>query len=247
MATLEEIEKLLDKKMVDAIEKLLDKKLVILRQQITTDINQSIEENRKNIFSNSATLVGHTEELESLNEQHKQHEEKINELQKQLDKQNNELDELTNRTMRTNIVIRGLPEVAKEDTKQQLCEYLATLSREDPQVIHEKIDRAHRTPGPPRDDGKPRNIFANLIYSVDCKYYVNLSSKHCAKNKNSDDTVRVDHQYTKAVLDRRNLAMLERKKILKAKEYATCHLVYPAKLFGKKDVNQKDSEFIKAF
>ena len=232
MATLEEI------------EKLLDKKLAVLRQEITADIKQSIEENRKNIAGNAATLEGLTEQFETLKEQQQI---KITELQEQLDKQNDEIDELTNRTMRTNIVIRGLPEKAKEDTKKELCDYLATLSREDPRSIYQRIDRAHRTPGPPRNDGKPRNIFANLVKSVDCKFYVDLNSKHCAKNKNSPDTTRVDHQYTKSVLERRNLAMIERKKLLAEKKYVTCHLGYPAKLFGKVDIKQEQSDFIKAF
>ena len=229
---------------LDEIEKLLDKKLVLLRQQITDDIKESIEQNRRNIAGNAATLDGHTEQLETLKEQQQN---KIDDLQELLTKQNNEIDDLTNRTMRNNIVIKGLPEGAKEDTKKELCDYLASLSLEDPRDIYQKIDRAHRPPGEPPEDGKPRNIFANLIRSVDCKYYVDLNSKHCAKHKQVKNPIRVDRQYTKQVQDRRNLAMIERKQLLADKKYATCHLAYPAKLFGKVDIKQQKNEFIKEF
>ena len=214
MATIDEIEKLLDKKLILFRQQMTDdtdKKLALLRQQITDDIKASIEENRMNIAGHAATIDGHTAQIETLKDEHQK---RIDELQQQLDKQNNDIDELTNRTMRNNIVVRGIPEGAKEDTKKELSDYLATLTREDPRDIYQKIDRAHRTPGPPRADGKPRHIFANLTKSVHCKYYVDMNSKYCAKNKLDKEAIRVDHHYTKLVQDRRNKAMLERRQLL---------------------------------
>ena len=163
MATLEQIEQLLDRKLNEKFEN-FRKEITDDFKLITDDIKLTIEENKKNIAGNTTTLENLSGQFEEMKQQHQK---TIDDLQKQLTKQNDDIDELTNRTMRANIVIRGLPEVAKEDTKEELCNYLATLSGENPDVVFDKIDRAHRTPGPPRDDGKPRNVFANLDESVE--------------------------------------------------------------------------------
>ena len=204
MATIADISKLLDEK--------LDAKLDILRKEITADIEKriqaKIDENAQNIFGNTATIEGHSQQLETLRKEHpaqvEEYRLKVEELSAQLKKQNDELDDLTNRSMRGNIVIRGLPEDPKEDwstTKNKLCDYLSSISSEPAQTIYYKIDRAHRSGK--RVTGKPRNIYANFTQSIDAKYYVEQSAKHNVKNKdNSNDTssspVRIDHQFTKS-------------------------------------------------
>ena len=62
--------------------------------------------------------------------------------------QPDELDDMTKRSMRCNVVIRGQKESPKEiptDTKNLLCDSLATLSKEKSEEIYYKIDRDHRS------------------------------------------------------------------------------------------------------
>ena len=160
-----------------------------------------------------------------------------------------EIDELVNRTMRNNIVVKGIPEDPKEDwetTKTKLCEHLAILSNENVHDIKEKIDRAHRGGKPQQDRDRPRNIYANFLYSTDASYYVEESVKYCVKNKNNCKW-RVENQFSTEVNDRRNQAMLLRKQLLQTKQIAQGHLVFPAKLYGKKDRAQKQWDLIKEF
>ena len=152
--------------------------------------------------------------------------------------------------MRTNIVVRGLPENPKEDwteTKNRLCDYLATLSPEQPQTIYQKIDRAHRSGK--AVSGKPRNIYANFTQSVDAKYYVEQFVKHSVKNKsrNSSSNIRVDHQFTKSLEDRRNKAKMKRRELLNEKKIVQGHIVYPAKLMVKTDHNQTKWDMVEEF
>ena len=228
------------------IEKLLDAKLENLRAQITTDIEnklqQKIDENARNISGNATSIEGQAQQIETLKEQHKI---EVDELTSQLKKLTDDLDEQVNRSMRSNIVVKGLPEDPEEDwsvTKSKLCDFLATLSTETPQLIYERIDRAHR--GGKRSDDKPRNIYVNFVKSVDANYFVDQFVKSRVKksknnlNNSSSPQVRIDHQYSKALEDRRNLAMIERRKLLDTKKIAMGHVAYPAKLLVKD--NAKD-------
>ena len=240
---------------IEEISALLDKKLEELREQITIDIEkkfkEKIDENARIIAGNVATIKGHAQELQTLKEQHRL---KIEELETERKRQNEELDDQINRSMRGNIVVRGLPEDNKEDwstTKSKLCDFLATLSTETPQVIYQKLDRAHRSGK--REEGKPRNIYANFVKSVDANYYVDQFVKLSVKrsrsslHNNNSKPIRVDHQYTKQLEERRNQAKIERRKLLDAKEIAMGHIAYPAKLLVKADANDKKWNLIREF
>ena len=123
----------------------------------------------------------------------------------------------------------------------KISDHLATLSTEPPQAIYDKIDRAHRSGK--RNDKKPRNIYANFIKSVDASYFVEQfvqrSVKNSKSNPNNSPKIRVDHQYTKALEDRRNQAKIERRKLLDDKDIAMGHIAYLAKLLVKTDVKEK--------
>ena len=250
-ATIEQISKLLDEK--------LDAKLDVLRKEITADIEKKlqakIDENTRNILGNTASIEGHSQQFENMEKEHRAKVEEqrleIENLTANLQKQNDELDELANRTMRGNIVVRGLPEDPKEDwsaTKNKLCDYLSSLTSESAQDIYYKIDRAHRSGK--RVKGKPRNVYANFTQSVDASYYVEQSAKHNMKSKannKNNEMVRIDHQFTKSLEDRRNKAMIKRRELLDGKMIAKGHLVYPAKLMVKVDHNQTKWDLAEEF
>ena len=234
-----------------SMEALLDRKLKELKTDIITEIEAkwgpAINKNSQNIAANSTSIEGHDEQLEQLKNDHK---DKITELEQQLQTQSNELDDLKNRSLRCNVIIKGIPEDEKEtkiNTKSKLSDYLATLSHEKPADIFAKIDRAHR--GGPKEAGKHRHIYANFLMSVEAERFVFLSEKHLVKTKNQPgaDRVRVEAHYTKKVMDRRNLALQERRKLIDGGELVEGHIVYPAKLLGKRNAEQKYAELIKEF
>ena len=237
---------------MDAISKLFDDKLTTFRQQIMADIDgkiqQMVAKNTQNIAANATTLEGTT--IEAMQQQ-------IKTLEEGMVARENKIDDLKNRSMRTNIVVKGIPESDDEKknwevTKRKVSEHLATLSNQTVNDIYYKIDRCHRGGGD--DDGEsegnnPKHIYANLYSSCDAAYYVSLSTKRCVKNKtqNKNNNVRVDHQYSPKVQARRNAAMIYRRQLLTEQTIAQGRLVYPAKLLGKKDHKQKNWELIKAF
>lgn len=230
------------------ISQLLDQKLLVLGEKITTEIEKKlqakIDENSKNIASNLVTIDEHSHDLTELKRAHRL---KVEELEETLEKQSNELDDMINRSMRGNIVVKGLPESPNEDwkeTKNKLCDHLATLSKEKPQDIFVKIDRAHRSGK--RIPGKPRNIYANLVQSCHADYYIHQSIKS-NMNTSTNNNIRIDHQYTRKVEDRRNLAKIERRKLLDAKVIAKGHVAYPAKLLVKVNPDQKHWDLQKEF
>ena len=104
---------------LEQISTLMDQKLDTLRVQITKDIEKKlqdrIETNSRNIAGNTATLEGQTQKFEQLKIEH---DKKIEELQSALNVQAAELDDLANRSMRGNIVVRGLEEVDNEGWMQ---------------------------------------------------------------------------------------------------------------------------------
>ena len=82
----------------------------------------------------------------------------IQTLQDQLEVALSRIDDLENRSRRSNIRIRGLPETILNvpEAVQDLIKYL--IPSVAPQ--HLELDRAHRALGPPRKDGSPRDIIA---------------------------------------------------------------------------------------
>ena len=257
---------------MEGISKLFDDKLAAFRETIMADIDVKIkdmvEKNTHNIASNSTTIEGHglsietmQDEINTLKEQMADREKDINTLNKQMIYRENEIDDLKNRSMRNNIVIKGIPYTADEEknwdvTKTKVCQHIATLTNETVDDIWNKIDRCHR--GDDQDDAKengrnnrnnnnnkPRHIYANLYSSTEASFYVSKSSKLCVKEKNTSWSV--DHQYSPKVQARRNAAMIHRRQLLNDKTIAQGRLVYPAKLLGKKHHKQLKWDLIKEF
>ena len=237
---------------IQEIEQLFDTKLVAFREQILKDIDakwkQIIETNQKNIAANSTSIEGINLEIETIK---RDTQKQIDDLKNKLIESEQEIDEITNRSMRTNVIIKGIPEVNVEDwdvTKDIVAETLATLSNENPETIARKLDRVHR--GGKKEGKKPRHIYANFIYSTDASYYVSLAVKKAVDAHNKREpapTWRMDHQYSKKLTERRDKALVHRKELMGRKEYVQCKLVYPAKLLGRKDKNVKKWDFVKEF
>ena len=241
---------------IQEIEKLLDKKLVIHREQIMKELDDKwrtlVETNQKNIAANTTSIEGLEGEIEKLKTSCDR---QISDLEQQLSQCVNELDEQVNRSMRGNVIIKGIPEVESEGekenwdaTKSIVTEHIASLSNENPDAVFRKLDRVHR--GGKKDNDKPRHIYANFIYSTDASYYVDLSVKQWVNSHNKSEpqpTWRIEQQFSKKLTARRDQALLYRQKLLKKKEYAKCRVAYPAKLLGKKDKNSKRWDFIKDF
>lgn len=244
MATIEQIDKLLENK--------LEIKFGELRTLILNDIDEKwrdlIETNQKNIAANAASIEGLGLEIETFKQESK---DRINELERQLRESEQEIDEITNRSMRGNVIAKGIPEAENEDwdaTKDILADHLAALSNESSATVADKLDRVHR--GGKKEGTKPRHIYANFIYSTDASYYVSLAVKKAVDAHNKGDpapTWRMDNQYSKKLTERRDKALVHRKELLKKKAYAQCRLVYPAKLLGRKDKNAKKWDFIEEF
>ena len=237
---------------IDDIEKLLDRKLITFRAQILRDIEEKwaklVETNQKNIAANTASIEGINDEVEKVKASCEQ---QIRYLENELKQRDSDIDDIVNRSMRCNVIIKGVPEQENEDwdtTKSIATDYLSSLSNENTDTVFRKLDRAHR--GGKKEKDKPRHIYANCIYSTDASFYVDLSVKQWVSSHNKGETKptwRVEHQYSKSLTERRDKALLHRQELLKKKEYEQCRLAYPAKLLGKKDRKIKKWEFIKDF
>ena len=222
------------------------------RTQILRDIDEKwaklVETNQQNIAANTASIEGINDEIEKVKEACKQ---QVTNLEEQLKLRDIEIDEIVNRSMRGNVVIKGIPEKENEDwdtTKSIATDYISTLSNENTDTVFRKLDRVHR--GGKMEGNKPRHIYANFVYSTDASFYVDLSVKKwvsCHNKGETKPTWRMEHQYSKKLTERRDKALLYRQELLRKKEYAQVRLAYPAKLLGKKDKNIKRWDFIKEF
>ena len=124
---------------IDEIEKLLDRKLVTFRAQLMRDIDEKwgklVETNQLNIAANTASIEGINDEIEKVKEACKQ---QVTNLEEQLKLRDAEIDEIVNRSMRGNVVFKGIPEKENEDwdtTKSIVTDYISTLSNENTDTV----------------------------------------------------------------------------------------------------------------
>ena len=208
---------------IEQIETLLDKKLSAFKKELLEDIEMKIQQNSMQIQTNASVI--------------NQHETIINDCKEKIKELEDALDDQLNRSMRNNIVLKGVPEDDREDweaTKSKVTDILVKLSGDSSASVRGEIDRAHR--GGARIPGKPRHIYANLSSSTRVDFYIkkniseNLQSRHY--------NIHIDRQYTKKLTERRNNALKKRKELLEAGEIKKGHIVYPAKLMIKKSIYQ---------
>ena len=91
-----------------------------------------------------------------------QHDDHIHFLQEQLEAAQTKIDDLENRSRRENFRVRGLPESIM-DVHSAIRDIMRILLPSAPDIKLE-IDRAHRSLGPMRRDGLPRDVVVKPHY-----------------------------------------------------------------------------------
>ena len=197
-----------------------------------------IQQNADDIGRNSAAIAELTARVEALEREKGESEKTIQTL-------HNDLDDVKNRNMRNNLIIKGLPESSngeKEDTRAVVINYLAELAEQDEAEIEDVVDRCHRGGRKNNNNNnnninnKPRNIYMNFTSSRHVDFYIQ-------KARTQKSEYKLERQFTKPVQDRRNAAMLHRRTLLDNKEITSGYLEYPATLMVKKPGDSKESKF----
>ena len=159
----------------------------------------------------------------------------------ELKQQNNNLKEMiisqTDRSMRNNLVIRGMKREIKEsweDTEKAVINLITRHLKIEQGSTKGMIQRAHRGSGTDRE-----TIYANFYSWKDCQYVLDGFTK--ARINNREMMIKVDQMYSKETMARRNEALKERRKLLDFKDLGVvkAHVAYPAKLMKKLKNEQK--------
>ena len=102
------------------------------------------------------------------------------------------------------------------------------------------IERAHRGKQSNAREG-PRHIYVKFFSWKDSETVKNGFIDLCRQHPKMG--IRADQMYSKEVSNRRNDAMLERQKLIAAKEISNGYLAYPATLMIKR--HKLDKQYIK--
>ena len=199
---------------------------VTLTEKITESIgrlwSERIQQNERDIEANAAAITQLTTRVKSLEDETVK-----GDVVKQL---SDELDDLRNRNMRNNLVIKGMPESdgpEKENTRNIVILHLADLTGENVDELEHIVDRCHRGGKTDPNNRRPRNIYMNLSASRHVDNFIDAARERRSPYKH-------ERQYTKAINDRRNAAMMERKRLKDNKLIVSGYVDYPAKLMVKK-------------
>ena len=115
----------------------------------------------------------------------------------------------TDRSMRNNLVIRGMKREIKEsweDTEKAVINLITRHLKIDQGSTKGMIQRAHRGSG---TDRGTKN--ANFYSWKDCQYVLDGFTK--ARINNREMKIKVDQMYSKETMARRNEALKERRKL----------------------------------
>lgn len=219
--TIDEIAALLDNK--------LDEKLSALENKLTESFRRELDQKLLVTDQKIATLNDRVEVLET---KLAGKDGELEVMRGEINKLKDDLDDQVNRGMRNNMILKGIPEQGggegvREDTRELVIENLISLN---PAYSHDEvnnvIDRAHRGGKTNNNNNKPRNIYIKFTTSHVVDEYVLLARK---KKPN----FRVEKQFSKPVTDRRNTAMMERRKLIDNKTITSGYVEFPAKLMVK--------------
>ena len=210
---------------INAIKELLDQQ----KKDIVADITAKIDNIDDKLNGVIETVNKHTDQLNN------DHEPRIKKLEEDLKKALDKQDDIINRSLRNNIVVKGLAgdEANWEDTRTRIGELFGKLddNKRADDFYHGLIERAHRQGK--KEEGKTRTVYARLYCSENVKLVVKQA--RLAKIKDKRYPIRIEHQYSEALQDRRNEAMLKRRELLDGGMYTNIYVEYPAKLMGKKE------------
>ena len=211
---------------LDSIEELLKKQKDEIVQEISKDITTKIEALTKRIDENNNSTKSNKDEIGKLNK-------RVKELESKLEDQ-------TNRSLRNTLIIRGLKEHEIENncsqTSRKVNEVLSRVLDMPPQHISHMIKRCHR--GQKKDD-KVRPIFIKFQSWKDAQFVLTSITRIRTKNRHFE--FKIDQMYTEDVTDRRNEAMIERRKLLNDNSNAIvkAYVASTAKLMVKEKNSQK--------
>ena len=140
------------------------------------------------------------------------------------------MEDLVNRNMRNNLIIKGINESENESVKDKVVHYLHSLDvKGNADYLFNKIERAHR--GSKKVEGQPRHIYIRFYSTEDVSHFHELARKTSARNKNN--TIKVDFQFSANITARRNKAMVKCRDLLNVQKISAGYLVYSAKLMAK--------------
>ena len=141
------------------------------------------------------------------------------------------VEERTNRQLRQTLVFRGIPEKGNEsweDTFEIVSRNISKNLGISVSKAEDMLNRVHR--GRSADNNKPRPIYAALYRWNDCEQ---ISDKFRDLNIRKQSSIRVSYMFGPRTTQRRNMALMERKKLKDSGAIISGYLQYPAKLFGK--------------
>ena len=129
------------------------------------------------------------------------------------------------------------------DTRKAVAKFLHKPLNMKYQDVFDMFERVHRGGGDGFQNQKKgkRDIYAKVTHWDDAEKIVKESNKF-NKGKSKDQQVVVDYKYGTLTTLRRNEALKRRKELLQAKEYKNVFVKYPAKLMGRKSVNDDYDE-----
>ena len=228
MATLIEIEKLLDAKLRKQKEEIVQSLDARVRE-METRFNDKLGELEEKLFVVEARLMRKEEELQS--------------FKKECDTLKRDLDDQINRSMRTTLVFKGINEEENEkaaDTATILGQVIARHTDVKEEDARKMIERAHRGGKRQHVDGG-KKVRRPIFVKIDNWQNSELLKSEFLKLKlrNKAFVISVDQMYSPALTERRNEALKCRKELLSAGTIAKGHLVYPANLLVKYKVTDK--------
>lgn len=205
-----------------------------------SDVNETIstqttETNElKQSVSGLATLENEVTDLIEKNEK----------LKTKVDELSTELDDQVNRSLRTTLRFRGIPETPNEkwtDTTNKLIESIQNICPTfTTSYLQDNIERAHRSSG----DGDNRTIIAKFSSWKASK----AVKKHIIEyNKDNQPSIFVTPMFSHALSKRINKALKHRKNLKETDDSFMMYVAYPAKLMRKKRDSDDKYELLKEF
>jgi hypothetical protein len=226
-------------------QKINDSETKILTQMNTkfTNLEQTIKENSVKVNNNTIqlnTVTGivntNTADISDLRTELAALQEETQNIRGDLAEQKlvfvQKVEDLTNRSLRKNIVIRGIPEdedeKSWEDTKRVVSQAIADATGENTDRYMKIFERIHRG----KKSNDPKNTFPRPIFAIvhDWNEIDRLSE---ALRKAPPNNIYVDQQYGPITTYRRNQAFLKRRDLKKSKTIVGGFVKFPAKLFVK--------------
>lgn len=220
-------------------------------ETITNRLDQHDEFIQKN--SNQIELIStntstNTSLIENIQNQLQDMEDELKKLNTKSIDLGNQIDNNINRSMRSTLIIKGLPEdkTKNETWKESTEKLVATITTIDKSLnkttVANDIERAHR--GGKSIEDKPRLLFVKFHSWKKSELYKSIICNHSLKNKNS--TIYADQMYSREVTSRRNEALLYRRQLIDNGELGKLFVKFPAKLMIKRE-NDTNYKLLKEF